>query len=84
MQADGVLALNLSYQSVRYDETNPIFNERQEDNKWSAFLAYSYQKPFGWEDWELVSLAGYSNSDANIDFYDEKSLLVTAGFSYNF
>lgn len=78
------MALNLSYQISRHDKNNPVFGKKQKDNQSGAFLAYSYQKPFGWQDWEMVSLAGYSNKNSNIDFYDEDSLMVSVGMTYNF
>ena len=84
VQADSTLALNLSYKQARFDETNPVFNERQKDHRYSAFLAYSYDEPFNLKDWDFVSLTGYKYTDSNIDFYEEKSLLIMAGLSYKF
>lgn len=78
------LALTFSYDLADFDETNPIFNERQKDNRWGVFLAYEYQEPFGWENWGLVSLAGYNESNSNINFYDEDALLISAGINYKF
>ncbi len=80
------LALTLSYDLAEFDETNPIFGERQKDNRWGGvFLAYEYQEPFGWENWGgLVSLAGYNESNSNINFYDEDALLISAGINYKF
>jgi len=78
------LALTLSYDLAEFDETNPIFGERQKDNRWGVFLAYEYQEPFGWENWGLVSLAGYNESNSNINFYDEDALLFSAGINYKF
>ena len=78
------MALNLSYQINRHDKNNPVFDKKQKDNQWGVFLAYSYQQPFGWQDWELVSLTGYSKKNSNIDFYDEDSLMVSVGMTYNF
>ncbi|MCW8327783.1 DUF2860 domain-containing protein [Photobacterium sp. SDRW27] len=78
------LALTLSYDIAEFDETNPVFDQRQKDNRWGVFLAYEYRKPFGWENWGLVSLAGYNESNSNINFYDEDSLLISAGINYKF
>ncbi|MET4692707.1 DUF2860 domain-containing protein [Endozoicomonas lisbonensis] len=78
------MAFNLSYQINRHDKSNPVFSKKQKDNQWGAFLAYSYDEPFGWTNWELASLSGYSKKDSNIDFYDEDSLMVSVGMTYNF
>lgn len=78
------LVLTLNYHNVRFNETNPIYSQKQQDNRWGVFVAYAYQEPFGWKNWEAVSLSGYNKSNSNIDFYDEKSLMVSAGIGYKF
>ncbi|MDX1301654.1 DUF2860 domain-containing protein [Photobacterium sp.] len=77
-------ALTLSYDRARFDDDNPVFDQRQMDDRWRAFLAYAYNKPFGWKNWGLVSLIGYSDSNSTISFYDEKSLVMTVGVNYVF
>ncbi|WP_263081197.1 DUF2860 domain-containing protein [Endozoicomonas sp. Mp262] len=84
MQADSTLALTLSYKQARFDETNPVFGEKQKDHRYSAFLAYSYDEPFSLKDWDFIALTGYNYTHSNIDFYEEKSLLLMAGLSYKF
>ena len=81
---DYTLALNFSYRNARFDETNPVFDKKQKDNRYRVNLAYSYDSPFGWQNWDFVSIAGYSYNNSNIDLYDEKSLIMMAGFSYKF
>ncbi|AMO55750.1 hypothetical protein GZ77_08505 [Endozoicomonas montiporae] len=78
------MAFNLSYQVSQHDKTSPVFAKKQKDHEWGAFLAYSYAEPFGWNNWELVSLSGYSRKNSNIDFYDEDSLMVSVGMTYKF
>ncbi|KLV07117.1 hypothetical protein ABT56_06055 [Photobacterium aquae] len=77
-------ALTLSYDRVVYDALNPVFSETQKDDRWGIFLAYEYSAPFGWEDWGIISLAGYNQSNSNIAFYDEENLLLTVGINYRF
>lgn len=84
MLSSSSLALTLSYDRAEFDETNPVFNQRQKDHRWGVFLAYEYREPFGWEDWGLISLAGYNESNSNIAFYDEDALLISAGINYQF
>lgn len=78
------LALTLSYNRVLFDAINPVFNKKQQNNKWGAFLAYEWQKPFGWKDWGWVNLLGYNHTTSNIAFYDENSWLLSTGLSYKF
>ncbi|WP_299015387.1 DUF2860 domain-containing protein [uncultured Photobacterium sp.] len=78
------LALTFSYDYADFDKANPVFDKKQQDDRWGVFLAYEYQEPFGWENWGLVSLAGYNQSNSNINFYDEDSLLISAGINYRF
>ena len=77
-------ALTFSYNYVDFDEQNPIFERTQQDDKWGVFLASQYDAPMGWENWNLVSLIGYNQSNSNITFYDEESLLFTVGMNYRF
>ena len=81
---DYTLALNFLYRNARFDETNPVFSKKQKNNRYRVNLAYSYDAPFGWTDWDFVSIAGYTYNDSNIDFYDEQSMILLAGFSYKF
>ncbi|MGF1681862.1 DUF2860 domain-containing protein [Photobacterium minamisatsumaniensis] len=78
------LALTLSYNNTSYDESNPVFDTKQKDDKWGAFLAYEYKEPFDWENWGVVSLIGYNQNQSNINFYDEDSLLISLGINYKF
>ncbi|PSU34319.1 DUF2860 domain-containing protein [Photobacterium lutimaris] len=77
-------ALTLSYNYIDFDEQNPIFERTQQDDKWGLFLASQYDAPMGWKNWNLVSLIGYNQSNSNIAFYDEESLLFTVGMNYRF
>ncbi|OZS43463.1 DUF2860 domain-containing protein [Photobacterium sanguinicancri] len=77
-------AFTVSYDHATFDKVNPVFDKEQKDNRWGAFLAYEYRQPFGWEDWSAVSLLGYNQSQSNITFYDEDSLLASVGLNYKF
>ena len=78
------LALTVNYQNARFGKENPIYGQKQKDHRWGAFLAYAYKEPLGWQDWELVSLTGYNKRSSNIDFYDEKSMMISVGTNYRF
>ncbi|OBU20273.1 DUF2860 domain-containing protein [Photobacterium aquimaris] len=78
------LAFTLSYKTALFDATHPVFNKKQQDNKFGAFLAYEYNQPFNWKNWGLVSLIGYSSTQSNINFYDSNDMLVSVGLNYKF
>ncbi len=77
-------AFTVSYDHATFDTINPVFNQEQKDDRWGAFLAYEYRQPFGWQNWSAISLIGYNQSQSNITFYDEDSLLATVGLNYKF
>ncbi len=67
-----------------FDTLNPVFNETQDTVVTSIFSIYTYKKPFNWQKWSATFMAGYSQEDANIDFYDSKSMTITAGLTYQY
>lgn len=78
------LALTAGYTSRSFDGTNPIYNKVRDEDEWSLFAAYEYKNFMGWQNWSLISLSGYTESDSNIDFYDTKQYLFTVGMNYKF
>lgn len=77
-------SLNGDYTYRTYDAKNPVFNKTREDNGYSLNLGYEYKGMFGWEDWGFNALAGYSNNNSNISFYDTKGYFFGVGASYHF
>lgn len=77
-------AFTLNYKRALFDLANPVFNKKQQDNKFGAFLAYEYNQPFNWKNWGAVSLIGYNSTQSNINFYDSNDILVSAGLNYKF
>ncbi|MBN3574895.1 DUF2860 domain-containing protein [Vibrio neptunius] len=77
-------AITAGYTNRSYDASNPIYGKTRDEDELSFFAAYEYQEFMGWQDWSLVSFAGYSKTDANIDFYDEDQYLFSVGMSYQF
>ncbi|OAN17709.1 hypothetical protein A3K86_01965 [Photobacterium jeanii] len=84
MMRSSSFILTLSYDYADFNAINPVFDKKQKDHRWGAFLAYEYREPFGWKDWSAISLLGYNQSQSNITFYDEDSLLATVGLDYKF
>ncbi|WP_158589154.1 DUF2860 domain-containing protein [Alginatibacterium sediminis] len=80
-----IVSANLGYGQRKYDGSNPVFDGRtQEDKHWNLFAIYAYKEPFSWKDVSFNALAGYTNNDANISFYDSKALVASLGLSYTF
>lgn len=78
-------ALTGSYGSADYDGANALFGgETRNEDMFSFFLAYEYQQFLGWQNTSFIAFAGYDSSDANIDFYDTKSMITSIGLSYRF
>lgn len=77
-------SLNGDYSYSSYDAKNPVFGTTREDHGYSLNLGYEYQDIMGWEDWGVNALAGYSNSNSNITFYDTKGYFFGVGVSYHF
>jgi len=75
---------SISYDKARYDETNPIFNKELEEEQFSAFIAYEYANIMNWQNWSLISFAGYDYTSANIDFYEEREFITSVGVNYKF
>ncbi|WP_105253212.1 DUF2860 family protein [Pseudoalteromonas sp. T1lg75] len=78
------LAVSARYRSTENDEMNPIFNQVQEDDRYSAILAYSYDKIEGWDNWSIVASGGTRRTDSNIEFYDETENFAAMGLRYRF
>lgn len=83
-QNQHTFALTGAYLYSDYDKENPIFNKSLEADKYKVFLAYEYDKLLGWDNWVLSMLAGYTQTNANINFYDQTSLITGVGVSYKF
>ncbi|MGF1698392.1 DUF2860 domain-containing protein [Vibrio lamellibrachiae] len=79
------LALTTTYTKQDYQQANTTFNDQtRSEDKVTFFAAYEYLNFMGWDNWSLISFAGYSQTDANIDFYDESQTIVSLGVNYKF
>ena len=84
MMDDHAFSVNADYSYRSYDASNPVFKKTREDNEYSATLGYEYMDVMGWENWGFDALAGYSNSNSNIAFYDSSGYFMSVGASYHF
>ena len=79
------LALTAGYTYRDYDGENSLYNNTvRSDDEFSLFAAYEYNQLMGWQNWSLISLAGYGNSNSNITFYDESQLFASVGINFKF
>lgn len=84
MMDNHAIALNLDYSQTDYDAVNPIFNKTRDDKGLSVNLTYEYREFMGWDNTAFNFIAGYDNSDSNIDFYDNSGYMIGFGLSYQF
>ena len=68
----------------KYSENNPVFDQKQDANSFSLFSIYSYAQPFSWESIDFTVIAGYSQVNSDITFYDQDTFIIATGFSYTY
>ncbi|WP_139684914.1 DUF2860 domain-containing protein [Vibrio tasmaniensis] len=84
MVDDHAFSVNADYSYRSFDASNPVFKKTREDNEYSATLGYENMDVLGWEDWGFNALAGYSNNNSNIEYYDSSGYFMSIGASYHF
>ncbi|WP_333003421.1 DUF2860 domain-containing protein [Vibrio coralliilyticus] len=84
MFGNSAISLNGGYSKADYDAENPLFNTTREDTGYEINLAYEYRDFLGWQNFGFNILAGYSNTDSNITFYDQNNYMMGVGISYLF
>ncbi|NGN96959.1 DUF2860 domain-containing protein [Grimontia sp. S25] len=78
------VVLTGKYHYRDYDAVHPVFGEVRNDQEFSAFLAYEYAHFFEVHPLSFVTLAGYNNTDSNIDFYNASEFFGSVGVTYRF
>jgi len=68
----------------KYQELNPIFDNKQDAKQAGIFSVYSYKKPFNWERWSWTVMAGYNKEDSDIEFYDNSSFIISTGVIFEY
>jgi hypothetical protein len=81
---NSMIALDTNYFCTKYDAINPLFTQKQKDNTYSVTLSYEQNNIFGVKDISISANAGYSETDANINFYNEKEMMFLMGSTYYF
>ncbi|MGR2950865.1 DUF2860 family protein [Vibrio vulnificus] len=70
--------------SASFDADNPVFSRKQDYESFGFFSVYSYADLWGWRNTQLNVMAGYQESDSDIDFYDSEEAFLSTGISYSF
>jgi len=79
-----LIASNVFIGEARFDKENPVFQKKQDTTIVGAGVNVTYQKPFGWEDWNLNAGLVATQANSEIDFYDTSFVIATFGFAYVF
>lgn len=78
------IGLSFRLSETGFKDRNPVFGERQDSLAYKINLSYEYRRMFGLENWSFISLAGYSETNSNITFFDENGAFGGVGVSYKF
>jgi hypothetical protein len=71
-----------------YDDRNPIYDKKQDDDRYGIQGTLYYKNPW---DWRLFGSnpmnffvgAAFAETDSNIDFYDQEAIMVSGGVFFN-
>ena len=78
------LVSGIYFQQLESDTRNPIYNKQGETDTLGVSTALLLPEPFGLEGWTANIGGVYYEGDSNIDFYDTKFGVVSAGMLYRF
>jgi hypothetical protein len=67
-----------------FDTLNPVFDKKQDTTVTNLFGIYTYNEPFGYENFSLSVIGGVSNEDSDINFHDTNSQYIATGVIYYF
>jgi hypothetical protein len=67
-----------------YDKENPIYNKKQDDDRYGIQGTLYWENPWGWSllgsnPMNFFIGGAYAKTDANIDFYDQEAIMGNAG-----
>jgi opacity protein-like surface antigen len=67
-----------------YDDQNPIYDRKQDDDRYGIQGALYYKNPWDWRlfgsnPMSFFVSAAFAETDSNIDFYDQEVNIVTGG-----
>ncbi|MGB5748312.1 MAG: DUF2860 family protein [Desulfobacterales bacterium] len=67
-----------------YDKDNPIYDKKQDDDRYGIQGTVYYENPWGWSLFGSRPMnffvgGAYAKTDANIDFYDQEAIMGSVG-----
>jgi hypothetical protein len=67
-----------------YKNKNPVFDDKQDTNFWSAASKVVYAEPYGMKNWNVSGGALMSVGNSDISFYNTRIFVAYAGVGYKF
>ena len=67
-----------------YDDKNPIYDKKQDDDRYGIQGTLYYENPWGWSLFGSNPMnffvgAAFADVNSNIDFYDQEATMITGG-----
>ncbi|GLT15546.1 DUF2860 family protein [Vibrio algivorus] len=78
------LTISFKYQYANFDDTHPIFLEKQENDIVGIVSTYTYDDIFGWPGVGVAVMGGFTEKVSNLDFYEGSSWILASGVRYVF
>ena len=75
---------NFAFRQTKYDEENPVFDEKQDENEFIISVAGIYGQFMGVEKLALTTGLSYAERDSKITFYDSEAMAASMGVIYSF
>ncbi|UZE97923.1 DUF2860 domain-containing protein [Alkalimarinus alittae] len=70
------------YGRLKASIDNPVFNKREKTDRASLFALYKYKKPFNLDNWSLMAIGFWGETDSNITFYNRSGAGLGIGATY--
>jgi hypothetical protein len=77
-------ATGLELVAREFDERHPVFDEKREEAEFTLSETVSFAEPFGLKNAYLFGIAGYSETAADINFFDSAAYILGAGVGCRF
>lgn len=77
-------ATDLELSAKEYDEIHPVFQKKREKATFTVSETISFAEPFGFKNSYLFGVAAYSETDADLTFFDNSGFLIGSGVGYRF
>lgn len=78
------LASNVVYGQRDFDERNPIFGRKTDEDRIALDMTLLYRLPFGGGRWQAVGSATWGKDDSDVRFHDSELFNFSVGAMYRF